>query len=161
MYSESIWMPLETKKINSGNFSRCTSSLKFKVNQKSIRWKRQNFCCFLFQSCLFIAIFDFLYWNKEWCWKPLSACLNFSTSAYPKRIQIPHSSFRDFRADKTLTTRWSGARLQVWVQVWVPACHLAITPNDYSRRKSKDLTAKSMAELLGTHSGTAWAGQNS
>ena len=24
-------------------------------------------------------------------------------------------------------TRWSGGRVQVWVQVWAPACHLAIS----------------------------------
>ena len=39
------------------------------------------------------------------------------------------------------------------------AGHLAITPEGYSRRQSKDLTAKSMAKLLGQHSGTAWAGR--
>ena len=32
------------------------------------------------------------------------------------------------------------------------------SPEGYSRRQSKILTAKSMAELLGQHSGTAWAG---
>ena len=41
------------------------------------------------------------------------------------------------------------------------ACRLAITPEDYSRRQSKDLTAKMAlrAKLLGQCSGTAWAGQ--
>ena len=73
-----------------------------------------------------------------------------------KRIQTPHSWFWDFRAE---TTRWSGCRVQVWVQVWPPACHLAITPKGYSRRQSKVLTAKSMAKLLGPRSGTAWAGR--
>ena len=38
------------------------------------------------------------------------------------------------------------------------ACHLAITPEGYSRRKSKDLAVKSMAKLLGQRSGRAWAG---
>ena len=38
------------------------------------------------------------------------------------------------------------------------AGHLAITPEGYSRRQSKDLTAISMAKLLGPRSGTAWAG---
>ena len=38
------------------------------------------------------------------------------------------------------------------------AGHLAITPEGYSRRQSKDLTAKSMAKLLGPRSCTAWAG---
>ena len=35
---------------------------------------------------------------------------------------------------------------------------MEITPEGYSRRKSKVLTAKSMAELFGARSGTAWAG---
>ena len=39
------------------------------------------------------------------------------------------------------------------------AGRLAMTPEDYSRRQSKDLTAKSMAKLLGPRSGTAWAGR--
>ena len=34
-----------------------------------------------------------------------------------KRIQTPHSLFWDFGAYKTFTTRWSGGRVQVWVQV--------------------------------------------
>ena len=38
--------------------------------------------------------------------------------------------------------------------------HLAITPEGYSRRQSKDFTAISMAKLLGPHSGTAWAGRS-
>ena len=36
------------------------------------------------------------------------------------------------------------------------AGHLAITAEGCSRRQSKDLTAKSMAKLLGPRSGTAW-----
>ena len=43
-----------------------------------------------------------------------------------KRIQTPHSLCCDFRGDKTFTTYWSGCRVQVSVQVWAPACHLAI-----------------------------------
>ena len=39
------------------------------------------------------------------------------------------------------------------------ACHLTITPEGYTRRQ-KGLTAKSMAELLGLRSGTAWGGFN-
>ena len=39
------------------------------------------------------------------------------------------------------------------------AGHLAITPEGYSRRQSKNLTAKSMAKLLGLHSCIAWAGR--
>ena len=40
------------------------------------------------------------------------------------------------------------------------AGRLAMTPEDYSRRQSKDLTAKSMAKLLGPRSCTAWASTN-
>ena len=36
-----------------------------------------------------------------------------------------------------VSTRWSGCRVQVWVQVWAPAGHLAITPEGCSRRQSK------------------------
>ena len=39
------------------------------------------------------------------------------------------------------------------------AGRLAITPEDYSRRQSKDLTAKSMAKLLGPRSGSACVGR--
>ena len=45
-----------------------------------------------------------------------------------KRIQTLYSLCCDFGGYKTFTTRWSGGRLQVWVQVWAPACHLAISP---------------------------------
>ena len=46
---------------------------------------------------------------------------------YLKRIQTPHSLCCDFRGYKTFTICWSGGRVQVWVQVWAPACHLAIS----------------------------------
>ena len=45
------------------------------------------------------------------------------------------------------------------VQVQASACHLAITPEGYSRGQSKVLTEKSKSKLLGPCSGTAWAGQ--
>ena len=56
-----------------------------------------------------------------------------------------------FRADKTSATHWSGGRVQVWVQVRAPAGQLAFkfTPEGYSRKQSKVLTAKSTAKLLG------------
>ena len=75
-----------------------------------------------------------------------------------KRFQTPHSLFWDFRANKSFPTSWSGGRLEVWVQVWAPAGHPEITPEGYSRRQSKVLTAKSIAKLLEQRSGTAWAG---
>ena len=51
-----------------------------------------------------------------------------ASSTNLKRIQAPHSLFRDFRAEKTSTTCWSGCRVQEWVQVWAPSSCLAITP---------------------------------
>ena len=47
---------------------------------------------------------------------------------YLQKNQYLHSLFSDFGADRNITTRWSGARLQDWVQVLAPAGHLAITP---------------------------------
>ena len=68
----------------------------------------------------------------------------------PKRIQTPHILFWDFWAEKTLQL----------VGQTVPAGHLAITLEGYSRRQSKVFTAaKSMAQLLRQHSSTACAGQ--
>ena len=46
-----------------------------------------------------------------------------------KRIETPHSLCCDFGGYKTFTTRWSGGRVQVWVQVRAPAGHLAISFN--------------------------------
>ena len=43
--------------------------------------------------------------------------------------QIGISLCCGFRGDKTFTTRWSGGRVQVWVQIWAPVGHLAISPN--------------------------------
>ena len=40
-----------------------------------------------------------------------------------KRIQLPHSLCCGFGGDKSFTTRWSGGRVQFWVQVWAPAGH--------------------------------------
>ena len=82
----------------------------------------------------------------------------FSTDL--KRIITPHWLFWDLVAEKSFTIRWSGCRVQVHIQVQGPACHLAITPEGYSRRQSKALTENSRAELLGQHYCTAWAGQN-
>ena len=45
--------------------------------------------------------------------------------------------------------------------IWqsLTASHLTITPEGYSRTISKILTAKSISELLGQRSGTAWSGR--
>ena len=60
-------------------------------------------------------------------WKSYFSWLIFGISNGLKRIQTPHSLCCDFGGYKTSTTRWSGGRVQVWVQVWAPACHLAIS----------------------------------
>ena len=54
--------------------------------------------------------------------------LNFASATDLKRIETPHSLCYDFGGYKTFTTCWSGCRVQVWVQVWAPAGHLAISP---------------------------------
>ena len=93
-------------------------------------------------------------------WYRLTAVLIFGVFNGPKRnlnsTTSPRRLFWDFGADQTCTTCWSGGRVHVWVQVQTLASHLAITPEGYSRRQSKVLTSKSIAELLGPRSGTAW-----
>ena len=44
-----------------------------------------------------------------------------------QRIQTSHSLCCDFMGSNTFTTSWSGNRVQVWVLVWAPASHLAIS----------------------------------
>ena len=53
------------------------------------------------------------------------------------------------RANKTITTSWSGGTVQVQVQVWVPAYHLAITQKRRSRIESKAMTANIFSQALG------------
>ena len=72
-----------------------------------------------------------------WCYTVLGMSLrkvtslgsNLASVTDLKGIETPHSLCCDFGGDKTFTTwtRWSGG-IQVWVQVWAPACHLAISP---------------------------------
>ena len=73
--------------------------------------------------------------------------LNLGIFNRPKKNSNSHRLFWDFRADKsyykTFTTHWSGCsltlncRVQVRVQVQVPAGYPAITSEGYSRRQSK------------------------
>ena len=64
-----------------------------------------------------------VYWYMWWyvltyIWKQLTSSLNLGIFNRPnlvKRIWTQHS------LDKTFTTRWSGCRVQVWVQAWVQA----------------------------------------
>ena len=63
-------------------------------------------------------------WSKQYSWLVPTDQLNIlGHKLIPLGMRV---GFRDFRADKTFITCWSGSR--VWVQVWAPAGHLAITP---------------------------------
>ena len=100
----------------------------------------------------------------------LASIFAFQNSTDLRRVQTPYSLFRDFGADKTYTTQWSGVNAAVdfkfeskFKAYFKPhASHLAITPEGHSRRQLKVLTAKSIAELLehclSAKSGTALAG---
>ena len=97
---------------------------------------------------------------KYWQWRRIQYCHYVILNSVVKYAicfcyQTPYSLFRDFGANKTLPTHWSGVSVQVWVQV-LP---LQVTWQSflYSRRQSKVLTAKSMAELLLQRSCTARA----
>ena len=90
----------------------------------------------------------------------VTAVLNICVFNWPKKNSNSLLIILDFVAEKSFTICWSGCRVQVHIQVQGPACHLAITPEGYSRRQSKALTENSRAELLGQHYCTAWAGQN-
>ena len=102
-------------------------------------------CILLFISAYFVHIYAYFCILDEGWYRPKDN--SNSTQIIP-----------GFWADKTSTTHWSGCRVQVWVHVQAPACHLAITPKGCLRRQSKVLTAKSMAQLLGQRSCNAWAG---
>ena len=74
--------------------------------------------------------------HSVWCMtdgidSPLASILAFSTDL--KGIRTPHSLFRDFGAHKKFTTRWSGGRFQVWVQVRAPASG-CLSSDNHSRR---------------------------
>ena len=58
------------------------------------------------------------WWMRVGIDSPLSSISAFSTDL--KRIWTPHLLFWDFWADKTFTTRWSGGKVQFWVQVLAP-----------------------------------------
>ena len=98
-------------------------------------------------------------------WYQLSAFINFCILNRPKKNSNSTQIvlFQGFQGRQNLhnsLVRWQSSRLQVWVQVQAPACHLAITSKgNYSRTQSKVLTAKSMAGHLGQLPGTAWAVQ--
>ena len=85
----------------------------------------------------------------------LSSIWAFATDL--KRIQTPQRFVSGFGADKTLTTLWSGCReFEIQFEP-LPVVWLSL-PKAILEDNWKVLTAKSTAELLGQHSGTAWAG---
>ena len=66
-----------------------------------------------------------------WAWALKKVTLlgsNLASVTDLKGIETPHSLCCDLGGYKTFTTRWSGGRVQVWVQVWAPPCHLATSP---------------------------------
>ena len=89
-------------------------------------------------------------WNFTLCG------LNLASVTELKRIQTPHSLCCDFWGDKTFTTRWSGYRVQVWFQVWAPACHLLF--QKAIKGLNSTLEGKINGQTLGAASGTAWEG---
>ena len=58
--------------------------------------------------------------------KDTSLGSNLASVTDLKRIQTPNSLCCDFGGYKTLATRWSGGRVQFWVQFWAPTGHLAM-----------------------------------
>ena len=76
---------------------------------------------------------------------------NLASLQYLKRNQTPHSLCFDFGGDKTFTTRWSGCRVQVWVQVWAPAGRLAISQilSDGCSRGNRRFRGKINGQALG------------
>ena len=59
---------------------------------------------------------------------------NFVSVTDLKRIETPNSLCCDFGGDKSFTTRWSGGRVQVWVQVWAPAGNVAISRRLFQKK---------------------------
>ena len=100
-----------------------------------------------YNDCMNLYVYEFIYiWIHIWSHinqsgdegsYSLSALLNFGVFNGPKKNSNCTQFILGLGADKTFTTRWSGGRVQVWVQVQAPACHLAITPEGCSRRQSK------------------------
>ena len=108
-------------------------------------WKRMSFIHCVPSSRLLVCPLLHITLSQSggchWHWMRVdinSALSSISAFAMDlKRIQTPHTLFFDFGADKSFTTRWSGGRVQVWVQVRAPAGHLAITSEGCSRRQFK------------------------
>ena len=81
-----------------------------------------------------------------WAWalEMLNAWLKFGISnGLKKNWNSAHWHLCcDFGGYDTFTTRWSGGRVQVRVQVWAPACHMAISlkavPEDNRRFRGQN-----------------------
>ena len=101
--------------------------------------------------------------GKEGC-KPPSTSILASSTDFERIQQIPHSAFKDFRANKTLTIRWLGGRVQVLVQVRAPDGHLAISKRLF-QKTIEGFDYKINGKALGTAlhlfsrtvGGTTWA----
>ena len=94
----------------------------------------------LMHSILILFVTTWLMLKSVWWMRfgipsQLSSILSFYKEF--KLHTVYWTLFWGFEADKTTTTQWSGGRVQVWVQVQVPAGHLAITLEGCSRRQSK------------------------
>ena len=77
------------------------------------------------KSChiaLIIAVLGMSLWKVTLLGSNLASVTDF------KRIETPHSLCCDFGGYETFTTRWSCGTVQVWVQVWALAVHLAFSP---------------------------------
>ena len=68
--------------------------------------------------------------SQTWVWarKVFMSFLTWNNKHLKKEfiLQIVYAVMSE--AIKPFPTRWSGCRVQVWVQDWAPACHLAISP---------------------------------
>ena len=82
-------------------------------------------------------------------------------------LKTPHTLLCDFRGNKTFTTSWSGSRVtrvQVWVQVWAPVGHLAISlkavPEGNQRFRGQNQQPSSWGSSLALHGQVGLASTN-
>ena len=102
-----------------------------------------------------IKCFSSVWWGRVGINSPLFSIQEFSTDL--KRIQSPHRLFQGFRADKPLQPIGQAAEFKFESKFKPLQIIWQSLPK--SRRQFKALTAKSMAELLGQCSSTAWPEQ--
>ena len=100
-----------------------------------------------FYSLIYSVPLSLVY--EGWYWLTTGLISAFSTDL--KGIRTPHSLFRDLRAHKKFTTRCSGGRFQVWVQVRAPASG-CLSSDNHSRRlypKTKGFDCKINGRAFG------------